>query len=174
MQTCFSCWLWTFSCGFWSGDPVVSEETWINPTRAAFFYFFEIQGRRTRGGWGGSGRPTFSAFFFLFFFIFFFRFSQAKKKNKNWRDDTLIAQRMSLNKGSMIAFIAIVLCRSAAAMPWLTVRAPTFRSKLNSRYTHECRDMYRCTAAIKARKRSWNRLIVHRISAQRTKLKVSK
>ena len=71
------------------------------------------QGRRTRGGWGGSGRPTFSALFF------FCRFSQAKKKNKNWRDDTLITQRVSLNKGSMIAFIAIVLCRSAAAMPWL-------------------------------------------------------
>ena len=42
MQTCFSCWLLTFSCCFWSGDPVVSEETWINPTRAAFFFFFEI------------------------------------------------------------------------------------------------------------------------------------
>ena len=41
MQTCFSCWLLTFSCCFWSGDPAVSEETWINPTRAAFF-FFEI------------------------------------------------------------------------------------------------------------------------------------
>ena len=40
MQTCFSCWLLTFSCCFWSGDPVVSEETWINPTRAAFFLFF--------------------------------------------------------------------------------------------------------------------------------------
>ena len=41
MQTCFTCWLLTFSCCFWSGDPVVSEETWIKPTRAAFF-FFEI------------------------------------------------------------------------------------------------------------------------------------
>ena len=40
MQTCFSCWLLTFSCCFWGGDPVVSEETWINPTRAAFFLFF--------------------------------------------------------------------------------------------------------------------------------------
>ena len=37
MQTYFSCWLLTFSCCFWSGDPVVSEETWMNPTRAAFF-----------------------------------------------------------------------------------------------------------------------------------------
>ena len=40
MQTCFSCSLSTFSCCFWSGDPVVSEETWINPTRATFFFFF--------------------------------------------------------------------------------------------------------------------------------------
>ena len=69
------------------------------------------------GRLGRLGPPHFFSFFFFFFF--FCRFSQAKKKNKNWRDDTLITQRVSLNKGSMIAFIAIVLCRSAAAMPWL-------------------------------------------------------
>ena len=40
MQTYFNCWLLTFSCCFWSGDPIVSEETWINPRRAAFFFFF--------------------------------------------------------------------------------------------------------------------------------------
>ena len=40
MQTCFSCWLLIFSCCFWSCDSVVSEETWVNPTRAAFYFFF--------------------------------------------------------------------------------------------------------------------------------------
>ena len=131
-----------------------------------------VQGCRTRGGWGGwggSGRPTFHLFFF------FCRFSQAKKKNKNyWRDDTLITQRVSLSKGFMIAFIAIVLCLSAAAMPWLLGSPPSpyahqpFVPK--ARYTHKCRDMYRCTPAVKARKRSWNRLIVHRVNAQRANL----
>ena len=67
------------------------------------------------GRLGRLGPPR----FFSFFFFFFCRFSQAKKKNKSWRDDTLITQRVALNKGSMIAFIAIVLCRSAAAMTWL-------------------------------------------------------
>ena len=45
MQTCFSCWLLTFSCCFWSGYPVVSDETWINPTRAAFFFFLSLHSR---------------------------------------------------------------------------------------------------------------------------------
>ena len=48
MQTCFSCWFLTFSCCFWSGDPVVSEETWINPTRAAFFLFLRLHSRWSR------------------------------------------------------------------------------------------------------------------------------
>ena len=71
-----------------------------------------VQGRRTRGGWGGSGRPTFSAFFFFFFF-----FEGSLKQRKRRKIDVMIhslQQRVSLNKGSMIAFIAIVLCRSAA------------------------------------------------------------
>ena len=69
-------------------------------------------------GAAGAARAA-PLFQLLFFFFSICRFSQAKKKNKNWRDDTLITQRLSLNKGSMIAFIVIVLCCSAAAMRWL-------------------------------------------------------
>ena len=36
----FSCWLLTFSCCYWSCESVVSEETWIKTTTAAYFCFF--------------------------------------------------------------------------------------------------------------------------------------
>ena len=40
MQSCLSCWRLSFSCSFWSGDPVVNEETWIIPRK--LYFVFEI------------------------------------------------------------------------------------------------------------------------------------
>ena len=68
---------------------------------------------------GAAGAARAAPLFQLFFFFFFVGSLKQRKRRKI---DVMIhssQQRVSLNKGSMIAFIAIVLCRSAAAMPWL-------------------------------------------------------
>ena len=84
------------------------------------------QGRRTRGGWGGSSRPTFPVFFFLIFC----RFSQAKKKKqKDIMIHLLTACFFFFNKGFMIAFD--VLCRSAVARPWPSGSPP---GRVNPRF----------------------------------------
>ena len=71
---------------------------------------------------GAAGAARAAPLFQLFFFFFFFFFVGSLKQRKRTKIDVMIhssTQRVSLNKGSMIAFIAIVLCRSAAAMPRL-------------------------------------------------------
>ena len=64
---------------------------------------------------GAAGAARAAPLFQLFFFFFFFVGSLKQRKRR--KIDVMIhssQQRVSLNKGSMIAFIAIVLCRSAA------------------------------------------------------------